>query len=257
MATLAEIAAHLDGLLRTAEIPDYPNAVNGVQVETPGTIRRVATAVDARERTIEGARAAGANLLIVHHGLFWGGVQAIRGPVYRRMRLLLREDIGVYAAHLPLDAHPEIGNNALLARRLMLEPAEGFARYEGTEIGVAGRADVPTETIVERLAAFAAEHATTVRHAGVTAGRTTRRWAICTGAGADARTLREARDRGIDTLIVGEGPHWSAIDAEELGIAIVYAGHYATEVLGVRALGAHVTERFGIPSTFIDAPTGL
>jgi len=257
MATLTEVARHLDDLLRIAEIPDFPNALNGVQVETPGEIQRIATAVDARERTIEGARAAGANLLIVHHGLFWGGVQPLRGPVYRRLRALLREDIGVYAAHLPLDAHAEFGNNALLARALGLDPTEGFARYQTLDIGVAGRADLPTETLVQRASEFAGRYATVVRHAGVTAGRVTRRWGICTGAGAGADTLREASARGIDTLIVGEGPHWSAIDAEELGIAVIYAGHYATEVLGVRALGEHLASRFGIPSLFIDAPTGL
>lgn len=257
MTTLTEIAAHLDALLRVAEIPDFPNAVNGVQVDTPAEIKRIATAVDARERTIEAARAAGANLLIVHHGLFWGGVQPLRGPAYRRLHALLRADMGVYAAHLPLDAHPEFGNNALLAKALGLVPAGGFARYQTVDIGVAGTSDLPTEQVVRRVTEFAAGYATTARHAGVTAGRVTRRWAICTGAGASADTLREASARGIDTLIVGEGPHWSAIDAEELGLAIVYAGHYATEVLGVRALGEHLTARFGIPSTFIDAPTGL
>jgi dinuclear metal center YbgI/SA1388 family protein len=257
MPTLAEIAAHLDALLRVAEFPDYPNAVNGVQVETPLEIRHVATAVDARERTIEGARAAGAQLLLVHHGLFWGGVQPLRGPYYRRLRALLRDGIGVYSAHLPLDAHPEFGNNPRLARALGLEPTEGFARYEGVDVGVAGQADVATEELVHRAAEFAGRHATTLRHAGVHAGRRTRHWAICSGAGADAGTLREAAARGIDTLIVGEGPHWSAIDAEELGIALLFAGHYATEVLGVRALGEHLSTRFGIPATFLDEPTGL
>lgn len=257
MPKLAEIAAHLDALLRIPELPDFPNAFNGVQVETPAEITRIATAVDARERTIEGARAAGAQLLIVHHGLFWGGAQPVRGPHYRRLRALLRGDIGVYAAHLPLDAHPEFGNNTLLARAFGLLPTEGFARHETLDIGVAGAANIPTEQIVQRAAAFASEFATTVRHAGMSAGRITRHWAICTGAGAGADTLREASARGIDTLIVGEGPHWSAIDAEELGIAVIYAGHYATEVLGVRAIGEHLTQRFGIPSTFIDAPTGL
>jgi len=257
MTTLTEIARYLDDLLRIDEIPDFPNALNGVQVETPAEIRRIATAVDARERTIEGARAAGANLLIVHHGLFWGGVQPLRGPVYRRLRALLKDEIGVYAAHLPLDAHPEFGNNALLARALGLEPTEGFARYQTLDIGVAGRTELPTEVLVQRASEFAARHATAVRHAGLSPGRVTRHWGICTGAGASADTLREAGMRGIDTLIVGEGPHWSAIDAEESGIALLYAGHYATEVPGVRALGEHLTSRFGIPSLFIDAPTGL
>jgi putative NIF3 family GTP cyclohydrolase 1 type 2 len=125
------------------------------------------------------------------------------------------------------------------------------------DIGVAGDADVLTAQIVHAATEFAAKFATTVRHTPYDSGRRTRRWGMCSGAGADVRTLREASARGIDTMVVGEGPHWSAIDAEEAGIVLIYAGHYATETLGVRALGEHLTARFGIPSTFIDALTGL
>jgi len=257
MASFAEIAAHLDALLHPERFPDNANAFNGVQVETHADVRRIATAVDARERTIDAAQAAGANLLIVHHGLFWRGVLPLRGPVFRRVSALIRHGIGVYSSHIPLDAHPEYGNNVLLAQALGLTPSSGFANFDGVEIGVAGESDVATEQVVRSAAEFAAKFATVARHTPVEAGRRTRRWGICSGAGADVRTLREAVVRGIDTMIVGEGPHWSAIDAEEAGIVLIYAGHYATETLGVRALGDHLTARFGIPSTFIDAPTGL
>jgi dinuclear metal center YbgI/SA1388 family protein len=257
MTDFATIASYLDTLLGTATTPDSGGAVNGIQVDTDSDIRRIAAAVDARERTIEMARAAGAQLLIVHHGLFWGGVQPLRGPFFRRMRTLLREGIGVYSSHLPLDAHPEFGNNALLARTLGLNPTEGFARYETIDIGVAGRAEVPTMELVRRASQFAAEYATSVRTAGLSDGRVTHHWAICTGAGAGSDTLRECAARGIDTLIVGEGPHHSAIDAEELGIAVIYAGHYATEVLGVRAITEHAAKHFGLDWSFLDVPTGL
>ena len=257
MAELEHIAEYLDGLLRITEIPDYPSAINGVQVETPAQIDRIATAVDARLTTIEAAHAAGAKLLLVHHGLFWGGLQPVRGAVYRRFQALLRNDVGLYSAHLPLDLHPEFGNNPLLARELGLKPTEGFARHEGIYIGVAGTSDVLTEDLIARLTKFTKALGSVVRHAGVTKRRTTRRWAVCTGAGAGVDTLREARERGIDTLIVGEGPHWTAIDAEEQGLAILYGGHYATEVLGVRTLGEHLAQRFGIETAFIHAPTGL
>ncbi len=257
MAALHEIAEFLDTILHTATTPDSSGAVNGIQVETDADIRRIAAAVDARERTIEMARAAGAQLLIVHHGLFWGGVQPLRGPFFRRMRALLRERIGVYSSHLPLDAHPDFGNNALLARALGLEPSEKFARYETIDIGVAGRCDLPTSELVRRATEFAARYATVVRTAGISSGRTTRHWAICSGAGAGSDTLQECAAREIDTLIVGEGPHHSAVDADELGIAVVYAGHYATEVLGVRAIAEHAAAHFGLEWSFLDAPTGL
>ena len=257
MATYAELTSHLDALLRPEAYPDSANAFNGGQVETPAEIRRIATAVDARERTIEAAHDAGANFLIVHHGLFWRGVHPLRGPVFRRIRALIRHEIGVYSSHIPLDAHPEYGNNVLLARALGLTPNVGFANFDGVDIGVAGESDVPTDQIVRAATEFAGRFATVARHTPSAPGRRTRRWGICSGAGADVRTLREAAERGIDTMVVGEGAHWTAIDAEEAGIVLIYAGHYATETLGVRALGDHLTAKFGIPSTFLDVPTGL
>ncbi len=255
--TVADIARHLDAVLRVDEVPDFSGALNGIQVETEAPITRVAAAVDARERTIRAAAAAGANLLIVHHGLFWNGTQPLRGAFLRRVRLLLEHDIAVYSAHLPLDMHPELGNNALLARTLGLEPSAGFARYKTVDIGVAGACDVPTVELVARAARFASEHGHEVRTAGDIGTKVTKRWAICTGAGAGQETLREAIFAGIDTLIVGEGPHWTAIDAEEAGLTIIYAGHYATETLGVRAIAAELGETFGLPWVFLDAPTGL
>jgi dinuclear metal center YbgI/SA1388 family protein len=255
--TLAEIGRYLDDLLRVNEIPDFAGALNGIQVDTESPIVRLAAAVDARERTIRAAADAGANLLLVHHGLFWGGVQPLRGAFLRRVRLLLDHQIGVYSSHLPLDMHAELGNNALLAREMGLVPTTGFARYKTVDIGVAGTSDVPTAELVARATQFARAHGHEVRTAGPVDEKVTRRWAICTGAGAGQDTLREAADAGRDTLIVGEGPHWTAIEAEEAGITIIYAGHYATETLGVRALATHVASVFDLPWLFADAPTGL
>lgn len=231
-----------------------------MQVETTDDIVKVAAAVDARERTISGAIDAGANLLIVHHGLFWGGLQPLRGPNLRRVSALISARLAVYSSHLPLDAHPELGNNTLLARELGLTPTSGFARHETIDIGVAGESDIPTAQLIERADALARMHGGSVRHTsvgGAATTQTTQRWAICTGAGAGRETLEEAAARDIDTLIVGEGPHWTAVDAEELGITVIYAGHYATETLGVRALAEYVSSAYGIPWTFIEAPTSL
>ncbi|MGQ0712632.1 MAG: Nif3-like dinuclear metal center hexameric protein [Gemmatimonadaceae bacterium] len=257
MTTVAEIADHLDALLRVDEIPDFSGAINGIQVETDAQIAKVASAVDARERTIRAAVDAGANLLIVHHGLFWSGVQPLRGPFLRRLRLLLEHEVAVYSSHLPLDLHPHYGNNVLLAQALGLEPSAGFARYKTVDIGVSGTSEVATADLVQRATEFARQHGHDVRVAGEVNGKTTRRWGVCTGAGAGQDTLREATSSRLDTLIVGEGPHWTAIDAEEAGLTIIYAGHYATETLGVQALAAHVAKTFGLPWVFVEAPTGL
>jgi dinuclear metal center YbgI/SA1388 family protein len=256
-APFAEIARHLNDLLRIRETPDYPPALNGVQVEHRGPVTRIAAAVDTSARTIRGAIDAGANLLLVHHGLFWGGLQPLTGPLLQRVRLLLDHDVALYSAHLPLDAHPEFGNSLLLARTVGLEASGGFARHETIDCGVRGTADLATAELLSRLDAFAKSHGGSALASAVASGRRTRRWAICSGAGVSAATIREAVDAGIDTLISGEGPHWSAVDAEEKGLVIIYAGHYATETLGVRALAGHVSDKFGVPWSFIDAPTGL
>ncbi|MDQ2667660.1 MAG: Nif3-like dinuclear metal center hexameric protein [Gemmatimonadota bacterium] len=254
---LTVIAEHLDGLLRTSEVVDYPGAMNGIQVENSSAVTRVAVAVDASLLTIQGTIDAGANLLIVHHGLFWSGAQALRGNAYRRIRQLIRNDIAVYSSHLPLDLHPELGNNTLLARALGLQPTAGFARYRSVHIGVMGTADVSTTSLVATAEAIAHKEGGAVVSVGVHEGRRTRAWAICTGAGASSDTLREAAASGVDTLIVGEGPHHTAVEAVELGLAVLYMGHYATETFGVRALGTELDRRFQLPWSFVAAPTGL
>lgn len=255
--SLFAIAEFLDGILNVAGIPDYPSAVNGIQLSNSGSVRRVATAVDFSSATIRGAIDADAQLLIVHHGMFWGGVQPITAHRRERLRLLLEHDIAVYSAHLPLDIHPRLGNNALLARRLGLTPSGGFARHQTVDVGLSGMTELPTGTLAERASELSREFRGTLVSTPFAPSRVTRQWGMCTGSGADSSTLREAADRGLDTLIVGEGPHYSAVEAMELDIVVLYAGHYATETFGVRALGEELTTRFGVPSSFTDVPSGL
>jgi dinuclear metal center YbgI/SA1388 family protein len=256
MPLLNDIVVHLDDLLDTAQVPDFSPALNGLQLANSGQVHRVAAAVDASQRTIEGAVLAKAQLLIVHHGLYWGGLQPIVGPRYARVRALLTHDIAVYSSHLPLDRHPVFGNNVLLARALDLVPTAGFAHFQSLPIGVRGTADVATADLVARAVAFARQHGGEARVSALPDARRTHAWGMCTGAGASTETLDEAVRLGLDTLIVGEGPHWTAVDAPERGLVIIYAGHYATETLGVRALVEAVGQRFGIPWSFIPAPTG-
>lgn len=254
---LATIAEHLDTLLRIPATPDYRPALNGVQVEHVGPVVKIAAAVDCSSRTIGGAVVAGANLLIVHHGLFWGGLQPLTGALLARVRLLLTHDVALYSAHLPLDAHERFGNSRLLASEVGLEPSHGFARHETIDCGVRGECDLPTRELLERLRAFSLSHGGDAIASAFAPSARTKRWAICSGSGASAETMAEAQALGIDTLITGEGPHWTAVDAEERGITIIYAGHYATETLGVQALAQHVAERFTLPWQFVAAPTGL
>lgn len=251
-----ELAQRIDRLLSVDGHPDYPTALNGLQIDCRTPVRAIAAAVDASLRSIQGAADVGANFLIVHHGLFWSGVQPMVGSAYVRFRHLFESDIAVYSSHLPLDSHPEFGNNALLAREFGLTPSRPFASFQGVPIGVAGDADTPTDAILSLAGAFARRHGGRARSSAMPDGHRTRRWAICTGAGASSDTLREAEAAGVDTLITGEGPHHTTVEAPERGIVVIYAGHYATETLGVMAIAARIAGEAGVPWSFVDAPTG-
>ena len=252
-----ELAEYLNGLLGVAQHPDYPQALNGLHLANRTPIKRIGAAVDVSLRAIDIARSAGVNFLIVHHGMFWNGAQPFVGRFYDRIRALIDADMAVYSAHLPLDSSVNFGNSALLARQLGLQPSGGFAQYKDVHVGVRGQTDVTTSDLVSAVHSFAAEHGGTVRTTPLRPGQRTRRWAICTGAGASSDTLREAAREQIDTLLVGEGPHHTAVEAEELAITVIYAGHYVTETLGVQAIAERASRDHGIPWLFVPTPTGL
>jgi dinuclear metal center YbgI/SA1388 family protein len=257
MPRLKELVDFFDSELRTSEIPDSDAAVNGLQLENSGRVTGIAAAVDYSTQTVEGAMAAHASVLIVHHGMYWRGAEPLVGKSLERVRAAIAGDLAVYSSHIPLDMHPELGNNVLLARELRLDADGTFGRYRDIEIGVSGRCDLPTAELFGRVQEFSAKYATTAVCTAVPTGHRTQHWAIITGAGASTDSLREARERGVDTLIVGEGPHHTAVEALERGPVVIYGGHYATETLGVRALASRAAERFEVPWTFVDVPTGL
>lgn len=255
-APLKEIVRYLDDLLNTRSVSDYPGALNGLQFENSGSVSKIAAAVDFSSDAIDAAIESGADLIIVHHGMFWAGVTPIIGATRERIRRLIQHDIAVYSSHLPLDRHPELGNNALLAKELDLQPTHPFASYGGISIGLRGPCDVAADDLINRVRKFSREHGSDIVIAGPVPKRVTS-WAICTGAGASAQTIDEAVQNGVEALIVGEGPHWTAVEARERQILILYAGHYATETLGIIALAKNLSSRFSIDWTWIDAPTGL
>lgn len=250
-ASLSQLVKHADQLLRLDAFTDYPGAMNGLQVENRGRVRRLAAAVDASLATVQMAIAADANLLIVHHGLFWSPTVPWTGRKYELLRLLLDHDLAVYSAHLPLDAHPKLGNNARLCRALGLARLKPFFETKGQLLGLRGELALTREQLGRRLEKVVAGPVKLLaggparcRQIGVVTG----------GAGAE---MKLAADAGVDTFITGEGPHWTFPLAEELGINVFYGGHYATETFGVKALAAHLSERFKLPWTFLDHPSGL
>ena len=260
---LADIVSYLDEYLRIREVPDEPNAVNGLQaLNGSGQIGRIVAAVDASLATIAaaGGREDGTTgglpqptLLLVHHGLFWDGNVPLTGRRYQKARALLDHDIALYSAHIPLDIHPEVGNNHVLARMLGLRDVQSFDLYRGISIGVQGMLDpvMPREALAAKLGTMLGGIPKLIPGGPSTSHRV----GIITGGAGDR--IRAAADAGIDTYVTGEGAHHTYFDATELGINAVYAGHYATETVGVKALAEHLSARFGIPWGFHDHPTGL
>ena len=250
-ARLVEIVKYCDRILRTPEIKDYDGAMNGLQVENSGNVTRIAAAVDATPKTVELALKARANLLIVHHGLFWSPRQPWTGSNYKLMRALVRGDMAVYSSHLPLDAHPALGNNARLGKALGLRNLRPFFVLKEQALGFRVQTTIERNELRRRLAHVLRNAPLLVpggpkvcRNIGVVTG----------GAGSD---LKKAFEEGVDTFITGEGPHWTYALAEELGVNVFYGGHYATETFGVKALAEHLSERFKVPWEFLDYPTGL
>src|SRR3954468_2648462 len=178
MASLTEIVAYLDAELRPAEIPDHAGALNGLQLSNPGAITHVAGAVDYSLATIRKAVDRKADLLILHHGMFWTDPLPLTGLAYERLEQLTRHGIAVYGSHIPLDMHPTFGNNVLFARELGLEPTGGFAQMRGISVGVSGTSDIPTPEHVERAREFSQQHGHHLVTTPVTAAQRTKRWGI-------------------------------------------------------------------------------
>jgi len=248
---LREIARYCDHTLRIHHIKDYDGAVNGLQVENRGAVTRLAAAVDASPATVRLAIDAHADLLLVHHGLFWNVRQPWTGTNYRLFRLLVENNLAVYSSHLPLDAHPRLGNNARLCAALGLKNLRPFFFEKEQFLGLQTNTKIPRPDLVRRL-----QEATGTKPLLLPGGPPVcRRIGVVTG-GAGSELKRAARE-GVDTFVTGEGPHWTFALAEELGVNVLYGGHYATETFGVKALAAELAAKFKLPWVFLEHPTGL
>lgn len=252
MTDLSTIVSLLDSTLRTGEIKDASGAMNGLQVENNGCITRVATAVDASQRTLDAAVAAGADLLIVHHGLFWCGMQAVTGWWKKKLMTCLDAGLAVYSSHLPLDLHPELGNNACIAAGLGLQQVRPEVNCGGTLIGMAGMYPGTVGELKEAYARLTgAEITGSIIDAAAPAGEV----AVCSGAGG--AEIYQLYAKGFRTYLTGEENHWVTNTAQDMGMNVMFAGHYATETFGVKALGQLLNRTFGLPTVFIDNPTGM
>lgn len=247
MTELNEIVALLDSTLRVAEVKDAPVALNGLQVENNGRITKVALAVDGSQRTLDAAVAAGADLLVLHHGLYWCGLSPLTGWWKRKVETCLGANLAVYAAHLPLDVHPELGNNARLAQALGLQEPRAELEYclSGVFPG----------TVAELRARYAEVTGGPITGPMPTPDAAAGRVIICSGGGGPE--VYAVQKLGYSTFLTGEENHWVSYTAEDMGMNLFFAGHYATETFGVKALGELLSERFGLPVVFLDNPTGM
>ncbi len=250
-ASLAAIVQYCDRILRTSEIGDYGGAANGLQVENRGSVSRIAATVDASLATVKLAIEAKADLLVVHHGLFWSPSHPWTRKRYELMRLLIENDLAVYSSHLPLDAHPKLGNNAQVCAALGLKNPKPFFPSHGGPIGFKARQKISRTELLKRL-----QRALDTKPLLIPGGNEMCECiGVVTGGAGDG--LKQAAAEGVDTFITGEGQHWTYALAEELGMNVFHGGHYATETFGVKALAAELSRKFKVPWTFLDHPTGL
>jgi dinuclear metal center YbgI/SA1388 family protein len=248
---IEEITTYLDQYLKISSIPDI--SPNGLQVLGARDVARIAYAVDTSVQTIKEATRADADLLIVHHGLWWGRHEQIVGNMYKRVSTMIKNNLGLYAAHLPLDCHPQVGNNAELCRLMGLKVDRTFAEYKGVDIGVIGEL-----TRTQKRTAFVDAVAKKLSTQPIVlefGAETVKRVGVASGNGSFC--VEEAARLGCDTLLTGETSHSAYHPAREAKINLVFAGHYASETVGLQALQRHVDKRYDIPSVFVAAPTGF
>lgn len=252
LATLKDIVCELDRELKTAELSDYAAAMNGLQLSSTGEVKQIFAAVDASLSVVEEASRRGGGLLLVHHGVFWQGAQPLTGAYFRKIKMAMDAGLAIYSSHLPLDVHPELGNNIRLARAIGLKDLMPFFERKGVLIGLRGCWGGSCAELKEALSIALSGSRVEVSETGPS--RIESVGVITGGAGSEIKDVAAA---GVDAFITGEGPHWSFPLAEELGIHALYGGHYATETFGVKALAAWLSEKIGVPWEFIDRPTGL
>lgn len=246
----SQLISYLNDYLQIDAIADY--GPQGLQVEAnPADIQRIALAVDTSPATIQAAANWQADMLLVHHGIFWRTVEPIRGPLGERVRLLLSNNINLYAAHLALDAHREVGNNAVLANMFGLDISDWWFEVGGVKIGVLGAVETSIDTLLQNVNTRLNTQARLLAHGP----KSVRRLAIISGFAADQ--VAEAKRLGADTFITGEMSHANYWAASDYGINVIFAGHYATETVGVQALGQHLAAKFNLETKFFDFPTDM
>ncbi len=251
MANLKEIVEYLDSELKTSEIKDYPGAMNGLQMENDGNVTQIISAVDASLAVIEEAAQTKNSLLLVHHGMFWQGALPLTGSFFRKIKAAMKGNLAIYSSHLPLDMHPVIGNNVLLAKAIGLRSIRPILVTDGWATGVAG------DWTGDRAGLVRAVSNAVGKDVHLCASENHAVYSVAVITGGAGSQVSKISDLGFDAFVTGEGDHWTFIEAEEKGLNTLYAGHYATETFGVKELGLGIALEFNLPSIFMKREGGL
>lgn len=247
---ILQLSHYLDNLLEINSIRDAPQALNGLQIQNRGEIKKIGLAVDFCQATIDLAIEKQCQMMFVHHGAFWSGLQPIRGQHYEKLSAMMQANLGLYSAHIPLDLHPVNGNNRALADLIGLENLEPFGEYDGIKIGFKG--SIPATSSENLAQTLEQKLASPVKVIGQGEVKTV---GLVTGGAADI--VKQAIQEGLDCYITGEGANHHFHEAIEGDCILIFAGHYGTETGGVKSIGKHLNEKFGIASEFLHYPTGL
>lgn len=246
-----ELIAYLNDYLHLRDHEDRSN--NGLQVEGAASVTKVAFAVDACQSAFEAAREAGAQLLITHHGLFWSEVKLLTGPHFKRIKTLLDANIGLYGVHLPLDAHPEVGNNAELCRLIGLVDVQPWGNYKGQAAGFGGTLPRPItlNNLAAKIDAALGVNSRVLAFGPQVVDR------VAVSSGGASFLIPQVVAAGFSTYFSGETSHSHYHDAQDYGLNVIYSGHYATETVGLKALARHLENKFGLQTVWLDLPTGM
>lgn len=251
MVSLHELVSYCNERVQTKEISDFPGSFNGLQIEKKGEIAKIGAAVDAGLAPFKKAKEQGIDFLVVHHGLFWNPPIPLTGKNYHKISYCIENNLAVYSSHLPLDCHPEIGNNAIMCKELGFKRLGGFLDYDGQDIGLVAQTDLSREQLKSRLLKLFPLGIKSIEFGKEIPGKI----AILSGSGQSA--VDKISEIGIDTLITGELKQQHFNFAQENDLNLYVCGHYATETFGVDALGRELADRFDLPYSFIDTACPL
>ena len=251
MIRTEDIVNYCNQRTKISEIKDFPGSYNGLQLENSGEVLKIGAAVDAGLVPFQKAISTGIDFIITHHGLFWTPPIPLINSAYQKVKLCIDHYLAVYGSHLPLDCHPEIGNNAILAQKLQLEPIASFLPYEGVDIGLITKNTQSRKDLSNRLESLFPKGINSMEFGSDTPSKI----AILNGSGQSA--VDKILDAGADTLITGELKQHHFNLAQELKLNLYACGHYATETFGVDALAQEVSAKFDLPYEFIETECPL